>query len=47
MQIINYYKDIVQENVKLIVSFLKSTENENITIVGKQYEKSKKRPRYS
>ena len=42
MQIINYYKDIFQENLKLVVTFLNSAQEKNNT-VEKRYAKNKKR----
>ncbi len=47
MQVINYYKDIFQENIKLIVSFLNSAEKAKLTVIEKRYGKIKKESRTS
>ena len=47
MQVINYYKELFQENLKLIVSFISSAEDSKISGVGVRYGKARKSARSS
>lgn len=47
MQLINYYKEVFQENLKLVIEFINSAEKQNFDSVKKGYEKSKKKSRLS
>jgi len=46
MQVVEFYKVVFQENLKLIFDFLNSTENDNFDL-EKKYEKVKKSKRLS
>lgn len=43
MQKIDYYREIFQENLKLILSFINSSEGQKIPAVAKRHEKARKK----
>jgi hypothetical protein len=47
MQMINHYKGLLQENLKLVTSFINSVEEYKIPAVERRYEKAKKRAKTS
>ena len=47
MQVFELYKDILQENVQLLMDFLNSAQGSDISAVEKKYEKAKKKKRLS
>ena len=47
MQIVDYYKEMFQENLRLVASFINSTENKKVYAAKKRYEKKRKSPKIS